>query len=149
MDIFFNLSTHHIACDVPVNHWVSPGRAQLQATSSPWKAGTGYTCFGLWLQFLPLFGKTSCSFLGCPLRMCLPHSWPWSGVHAVRQGSTLDCLLFRGQQILQPGFALLLFLSTTPLTALGCVEVCRRRMLAQQLSPLVVTSLPLHAHPSR
>lgn len=95
------------ACDVPVNHWVSLGHAQLQAISSPWKAGTGYTCFCCGFCS---FWRTLCSFLGCPLRMCLPHSLPWSGVHAVRYpGSTLDCQ-FRGQQILQPGFALLLFL---------------------------------------
>lgn len=80
-----SLTFPHIACacDVPLNHWVSLGHAELQATSSPWKAGTGYTCFGLWLQFLFLFRRASCSFLGCPPRMCLPHCWPWSRVHAV------------------------------------------------------------------
>lgn len=50
LSLTFPLTTR--ACDVPVNHWVSLGHAQLQATSCSWKAGAGYTCFGLWLQFL-------------------------------------------------------------------------------------------------
>lgn len=81
------------ACDVAVNHWVSLGHAQLQATSSPWKRATGYTCFGLWLQFLILFWRAWCSFLGSPLITCLPHSWPWSG--CTLWGKAASCVASR------------------------------------------------------